>query len=68
MRSDFRITIISEDCSGGIINVHRWKRCRESEGKSAKRPGRSEGIKTFEIGSIKKEDPVDVKSEKEKKK
>ena len=41
---------------------------RESEGKSAKRPGRSEGIKTFEIGSIKKEDPVDVKSEKEKKK
>ena len=27
MRSDFRITIISEDCSGGIINVHRWKRC-----------------------------------------
>ena len=39
---------------------------RESEGKSAKRPGRSEGIKTFEIGSIKKENPVDVKSEKER--
>ena len=41
---------------------------RESEGKSAKRPGGNTGIKTFEIGSVKKEDPVDVKSEKEKKK
>ena len=52
----------------GAITRDRLEAVRESEGKSAKRPGRSEGIKTFEIGSIKKEDPVDVKSEKEKKK
>ena len=52
----------------GAITRERLEAVRESEGKSAKRPGRSEGIKTFEIGSIKKEDPVDVKSEKEKKK
>ena len=36
------------------------------EGKSAKRPGRSEGIKTFEIGSIKKEESSGCKIGKKK--